>query len=68
MRRADTRTEGRAESVPWRETLLLTAVLALTQPACVVVGRSSAGGWFLWPGGLGLLVMIALFFWLFGRR
>jgi hypothetical protein len=35
---------------------------------CVVVGWSSAGGGFIWPGGLGLLVMVLLVVWLVRRR
>jgi hypothetical protein len=37
------------------------------QTSCVVAGYRSDGGWFFWPGGLGLLVMVALAF-LFLRR
>lgn len=36
---------------------------------CVAVGYSSGGGWFVWPGGLGLiLLLLLLFFVLRGRR
>lgn len=45
--------------------------LALTQPSCVVVGGySSEGGWFIWPGSLGLilLIVILLLLWRRGRR
>ena len=45
--------------------------LALTQPSCVVVGGySSEGGWFIWPGSLGLLLIVAIVFLLLrrGRR
>ena len=37
------------------------------QTSCVVAGYRSDGGWFFWPGGLGLLVLVALAF-LFLRR
>lgn len=47
-------------------TSLLVALLAALQSACVVVGYSSRGGWSVWPGGLGLLLMVALAFFLFG--
>ncbi|MFL6464945.1 MAG: hypothetical protein ACJ73N_11115 [Bryobacteraceae bacterium] len=48
---------------------LLTVVLAMTQSACIVAGGySSRGGWFFWPGSLGLLVVIALIFLLLSRR
>ena len=43
--------------------------VAASQSACIVVGgRSSTGGWFFWPGGLGLIVMLALVFLFVGRR
>lgn len=35
---------------------------------CVAVGYSSGGGWFIWPGGLGLLVVILLVVFLLRRR
>ncbi len=50
-----------------RITLLLT-LLAFTQCACVAVGYSSRGGWFFWPGGLGLIVLLAVLFLVFRRR
>jgi hypothetical protein len=35
---------------------------------CLVVGYSSRGGAFIWPGGFGLLVLLAiLYFFLRGR-
>lgn len=27
---------------------------------CIAVGYSSRGGWFMWPGGLGLLLIVLL--------
>lgn len=45
----------------------LLAVGALT--GCMAVGYSSGGGWFVWPGGLGLvLLLLLLYFVLRGRR
>jgi hypothetical protein len=47
-------------------TLILT-LLVMTQSACIAVGGgySSGGGWFIWPGGLGLvLLLLFLFFFL----
>jgi hypothetical protein len=33
----------------------------LTQTACIIVGGySSRAGWFLWPGMVGLLLMLVL--------
>lgn len=54
-----------------RLTTMLAAapLLALTLSGCLVAGVSSRGGGFIWPGGLGLLLMLALlFFFLRGRR
>ena len=49
-------------------TSFIFLVLAALQTSCVVAGyRSDGGGWFIWPGGLGLLVMVVLAF-LFLRR
>ena len=35
---------------------------------CLVVGGSSSGGFFIWPGSLGLLVVVVLIFALMRRR
>jgi hypothetical protein len=44
-------------------------LLATSQSACIVVGgHSSTGGRFFWPGGLGLIVILALLFLFLGRR
>ena len=40
--------------------LLLILAIAWSQSGCVVVGYSSRGGWSVWPGGLGLLLMLGL--------
>jgi hypothetical protein len=46
-----------------RAMLFMTMVLTLAQPACIVAGYRSGGGWFFWPGGiLGLLLIIAVIF------
>ena len=43
--------------------------LTTTMTGCVAVGYSSGGGWFVWPGGLGLvLLVLVLLFVLRGRR
>ena len=46
---------------------ILFALFALTQTACIAVGYSSRGGWFMWPGGVGLVIILGLLF-LFLRR
>jgi protein-S-isoprenylcysteine O-methyltransferase Ste14 len=35
---------------------------------CVAVGYSSGGGWFIWPGGLGLLLVVVVIVVLLLRR
>lgn len=53
-----------------RTAVILVPLVAMTQSACIAVGGgySSSGGWFIWPGGLGLvLLLLFLFFFLRGR-
>src|SRR3954464_962656 len=51
---------------------LMVALLAISQPACIVGGGYSSGGgggWFIWPGGLlGLVLIVALLFFILRRR
>ena len=35
---------------------------------CLIAGFSSSGAGFVWPGGLGLLVVLGLLLWLFLRQ
>jgi hypothetical protein len=46
----------------------LLALLGLSQTGCIMAGYSTNGGWFVWPGGLGLLLIVALIYFAFGRR
>ena len=48
--------------------VVMTLLLTLSMSACVGVGYSSRGGWFVWPGGCGLLVIILLIFFFMRRR
>jgi hypothetical protein len=48
--------------------LLLLLSSQLASASCVGVGYSSRGGWFIWPGGLGLIVVIILLVLLLRRR
>ena len=43
-------------------------LLSFSFSACVSVGYSSRGGWFVWPGGCGLIVIILLILFLSRRR
>lgn len=46
---------------------LALAILLLTQTSCIAVGYSSPGGWFIWPGGLGLVIIIVILYFVFRR-
>ncbi len=35
---------------------------------CLIMGYSSSGAGFIWPGGLGLLVLLGLLLWLVVRH
>jgi hypothetical protein len=48
--------------------LFLMPLLVLTMSSCIGVGYSSGGGWFVWPGGLGLLIVIIVVILLARRR
>lgn len=47
---------------------MLTLLLTLSMSGCVGVGYSNRGGWFVWPGGLGLLLVIIVVVLLLRRR
>ncbi len=53
-----------AEGVATVAALVVAGLLT----GCVAVGYSSGGGWFVWPGGLGLLVLVLLLLFLLRRR
>ena len=46
----------------------LLAAVAASQTACIAVGYRSGGGFFVWPGGLGLIVLIVIVVILLARR
>jgi len=50
-----------------RTAIVLLPLLVMTQSACVAVGYSSSGGWFMWPGGLGLILLLLLLFFFLRR-
>ena len=46
-----------------------TALCAATSlTGCVAVGYSTGGGWFVWPGSFGLLLLLLLVFLVLRRR
>ena len=53
------------------EQALLAAAASFTSVSlsgCLVAGVSSSGGAFIWPGGLGLVVILLVVFFLLRRR
>jgi hypothetical protein len=47
----------------------IITLLLFFSSGCVVVGGYSSGrGWFIWPGTIGILVVLAILFLLFRRR
>jgi hypothetical protein len=60
---------SRRRNVPRAVLVSLAALLVSSVlTGCVAVGYSSTGGWFIWPGGLGLLVVILVVVLLLRRR
>ncbi|GAA3756217.1 hypothetical protein GCM10022270_13560 [Terriglobus aquaticus] len=53
-----------------KRLVLVGCAMAACLPlsGCMVMGYSSRGGFFFWPGGLGLLVIIAVVYLLLRRR
>ena len=47
----------------------IITLLLLLSSGCVVAGGYSSGrGWFIWPGTIGILLVVAVLFLLFRRR
>ena len=47
----------------------IITLLLLLSSGCVVVGGYSSGrGWFIWPGTIGILLVVAVLFLLLRRR
>jgi hypothetical protein len=49
-------------------TVLAGCFATLGLSGCLVAGYSSGGGWFVWPGSLGLIVIVLLIVFLLRRR
>jgi uncharacterized membrane protein YfcA len=60
----------KGQHLAWRLAIPLTgSCMVLSLSGCLVAGYSSRGGAFVWPGGFGFLILLAiLFFFLRGRR
>ena len=49
--------------------LIVITLLLLSTSGCIVAGGYSSGrGWFIWPGTIGILLVLAVLFLLFRRR
>jgi len=49
--------------------LSIITLLLLLSSGCVVAGGYSSGrGWFIWPGTIGLLLVVAILFFFLRRR
>ena len=49
--------------------LVAITLLLLSSSGCIVAGGYSSGrGWFIWPGTIGILLILAILFLLFRRR
>ena len=52
-----------------RALLSLAASLSmLPLSGCIIAGVSSSGGWFVWPGSIGLTLVVLLILFLLRRR
>jgi hypothetical protein len=47
---------------------LAACSVTLGLSGCLVAGYSSGGGWFVWPGSVGLIVIVLLIVFLVRRR
>ena len=62
------RLARKAQLIQRMMLVALTGTLCIALSGCLAVGYSSGGGWFIWPGGLGLLVIVLLVLFLMRRR
>jgi hypothetical protein len=51
-----------------KQIIAITSLLLLSSGCVVAGGYSSGRGWFIWPGGIGILLVIAVLFFLLRRR
>ena len=49
-------------------TLSVASIATLGLSGCLLAGYSSGGGWFIWPGSLGFLVVVLVIIILMRRR
>ena len=56
------------QGIRFAVTLAAALLLSGGLSGCLVAGYSSRGGGFIWPGGLGLVVLVLVVLWLLRRR
>jgi hypothetical protein len=51
------------------KNIFVITLMVLLSSGCVVAGGySSGGGWFIWPGTIGILLVVAILFLVLRRR
>jgi hypothetical protein len=51
-----------------KQLAVITSLLLFSSGCIVAGGYSSGRGWFIWPGSIGILLVIAVLFLLLRRR
>jgi hypothetical protein len=51
-----------------KQIVIITLLLVLSSGCVVAGGYSSGSGWFIWPGTIGILLVVAVLFLLLKRR
>ena len=51
-----------------KNIVVITLLLLLSSGCVIAGGYSSERGWFIWPGTIGILVVVAVLFLLLRRR
>jgi hypothetical protein len=63
------RAPGHTTGGIMKRVAILALMIACLQSSCIMVGGySNRGGWFFWPGGLGILLLIVVVLLLARRR
>ncbi len=60
--------ESGVRTAGWIAILVVGFIVLTTLTGCLAVGYTSTGGWFVWPGGLTLILVVLFVFFLLRRR
>ncbi len=55
-------------SARWVAVLAIGPLTGMTLCGCLVAGYSTGGGWFVWPGSFGILLVVLLVLFLLRRK